>query len=153
MIDMVNQGAGLEMAVTKLIRGAEKVVQALGDWPTFHDAEIISFSAFRAMSLEANSSSANLRVHVRQYQAVGEGTANYELALTKSVLISFLFGGLSHLAIAEFNHQNVIDSIQFMPTEDGEILVCIDAIWGLGGQIKCKTVSIDFIQELPVGDV
>ena len=138
------------METTKLIHGSEKVVEALGGWPGFHDAEVISFSASRALPLNANSPVANLCVHVRQYAEVGVGTANYELAVTKSVLVNFSFVGLSDISISEFNHQNVIDSIQFTPTADGEIIVLIESIWGFGGKIKCSSASIQSVQELPV---
>jgi len=138
------------METTKLIHGSEKVVQTLGGWPGFHDAEVISFSASRALPLNANSPVANLSVHVRQYTEVGAGTADYELAITKSVLVNFSFGGLSDISISEFNHQNVIDSIQFTSAENGEIIVLIESIWGFGGRIKCSSVSIESVQELPV---
>ena len=87
------------METTKLIHGSEKVVEALGGWPGFHDAEVISFSASRALPLNANSPVANLCVHVRQYAEVGVGTADYELAVTKSVLVNFSFVGLSDIHI------------------------------------------------------
>jgi hypothetical protein len=138
------------METTKLIHGSKKVVEVLGGWPGFHDAEVISFSASRALPLNATSPVANLCVHVRQYAEVGVGTADYELAVTKSVLVNFSFGGLSDISISEFNHQNVINSIQFTPTADGEIIVLIESIWGFGGKIKCSSASIESVQELPV---
>ena len=138
------------MEITKLIHGSENVVEALGGWPDFHDAEVISFSASRALPPNANSPVTSLCVHVRQYAEIGVGTAYYELAVTKSVLVKFSFGGVSDISISEFNHQNVIDSIQFTPTADGKIIVLIESIWGFGGKIKCSSASIESIQELPV---
>ncbi|WP_076380835.1 Imm50 family immunity protein [Pseudomonas flexibilis] len=138
------------MKTTKLIHGSEKVVETLGFWPGFHDAEVISFSASRALPLDANSPIANLVVRVRQYTEVGAGTADYEFAITKSILVNFTFGGISDISISEFNHQNVINSIKFTPIENGEIIVLIESIWGFGGKIKCSSVSVESVQELPV---
>ena len=97
------------MEITKHIEGFEKVLAALGYWPSFHDAEIISFSLSRALPLEVGVSIAKLTVHVRQYAEVGAGTSEYELAIVKSVLVNFIFKGVSDLSLSELNHQNVIN--------------------------------------------
>lgn len=96
------------MGIIKHIDGSEKVEKALGFWPSFHDAEVISFSVSRALPLDTHFCSAKLVVHVRQYTEVGVGTAEYALAIVKSVLVNFIFNGVSDLSVSEFNHQNVI---------------------------------------------
>jgi len=138
------------MDTTKLIHGSEKVIEALGAWPSFHDAEVISFSLSRALPVAAKSQVANLSVHVRRYTEVGAGTADYDLVITKSILVNFSFHGLSDVSISEFNHQNVIDSIKFTPAENGGIIVLVESIFGFGGELVCRTVSIGSVQELPV---
>jgi hypothetical protein len=141
------------MEITKHIEGFEKVLAVLGFWPSFHDAEIISFALSRALPLEVGVSVAKLTVHVRQYAEVGAGTAEYELAIVKSVLVNFIFKGVSDLSLSEFNHQNVINSITFTDVKlNGAPVISIDieSIWGLGGSLQCSSVAVDSVEELTI---
>lgn len=141
------------MEITKHIEGFEKVLAVLGLWPSFHDAEIISFAVSRALPLESGVSIAKLTVHVRQYAEVGAGTAEYELAIVKSVLVNFIFHDVSDLSISEFNHQNVINSIKLKNTDfQGvpSISVDIESIWGFGGTLQCNSVAVESVEELPI---
>ena len=141
------------MEIIKYIDGSEKVEKALGLWPSFHDAEVISFSVSRALPLDTNICFAKLVVHVRQYTEVGVGTAEYALAIVKSVLVNFVFNGVSDLSISEFNHQNVINSIKFKNTESlgaPSISVDIESIWGFGGSLQCNSVVVESVEELPI---
>lgn len=134
------------------IVNTEKVVEALGYWPTFHDAEVISFSAERALPVGNGSTCARLAVHVRQYSAVGEGTAQYELVLQKSLLVRFVFNGACDLELSDFNSQNVIDSItvsRFEKDEAASLRVDIESIWGFGGSLRCSSVVVEAVEVLP----
>ena len=53
------------------ICNTKKVTNALGYWPSFHDAEVISFSAARAAPGQLGKTSAHLCVNVCQYREVG----------------------------------------------------------------------------------
>lgn len=119
------------------ICNAEKVTEVMGYWPSFHDAEVISFSAARAAPGQAGKSSARLCVNVCQYNEVGAGTAEYEMACCKSVLIEFLFIDLQFLSLKDFNHHNVINSIIFSQLENDSIEVEFESIFGVGGVIRC----------------
>jgi len=141
------------MEILKHIDGSEKVEKALGLWPSFHDAEVISFSVSREFPLDTNICFAKLVVHVRQYAEVGVGTAEYALAIVKSVLVNFIFNGVSDLSVSEFNHQNVINSIAFKSTETlgaSSISVDIESIWGFGGSLQCNCVVVESVEELPI---
>lgn len=141
------------MEIIKHIDGSEKVLKALGFWPSFHDAEVISFSVSRALPLDTKICFAKLAVHVRQYAEVGVGTAEYALAIVKSILVNFIFSGVSGLSVSEFNHQNVINSIEFRSAESlgaPSISVDIESIWGLGGSLQCNSVVVESVEELPI---
>jgi hypothetical protein len=141
------------MEIIKHIDGYEKVEEALGLWPSFHDAEVISFSVSRALPLDTNICFGKLVVHVRQYAEVGVGTAEYALAIVKSVLVNFIFKGVSDLSVSEFNHQNVINTIEFNRTEAlgaPSISVEIESIWGFGGSLQCNSVVVESVEELPI---
>ena len=141
------------MPAPEHIIGSEKVIEALGYWPTFHDAEVISFSVERALPFKAGYTVARLAVHVSQYESVGEGTAQYELALRKSVVVRFLFQGACSLELSDFNHQNVIDSISVstVATEDhASLSVVVEPIWGFGGSLRCSSVEVEALEVLRV---
>lgn len=136
------------MEAPACVQNAEKVIDTLGYWPGFHDAEVISVSASRSSTAHFSSPFARLCVNVRHYHAVGEGTADYEIVCSASFLIEFLFNDLRYLSLEEFNHQNVIDSIEFTVMEDQLIEVNITSIWGLGGVIRCTGVEVADVTRL-----
>jgi len=133
------------------IAGTEKVIEAFGYWPTFHDAEVISFSAERGLPFKRGHTQARLAVHVRHYETVGEGTAGYEQVLRKSLLVQFVFQGACDFELSEFNHQNVIDSITVSPIENNEaamLQVEVESIYGFGGFLRCVSASVEEVKEL-----
>jgi hypothetical protein len=139
---------------TQHIAGSEKLVAALGYWPTFHDAEVISVSAQRALPVAVGGARVELVVHVRKYEVRGEGTAQYEQALVKSVLASFLCTQVADLELSEFNHQNVINSLSVRNEPSPEaagapLVLTIEPIWGVGGTVRCARVEVSTVQELP----
>jgi len=139
------------MLVAGNIVGTEKVQAALGHWPTFHDAEVISFSAERALPFKSGHTVARLAVHIRYYETVGEGTAQYAQVLRKSVLVRFVFNGACEFELSDFNHQNVINAISVTRVEENEatpLLVDIESIWGFGGTLKCSSASIETVEVL-----
>src|SRR5436309_2512231 len=132
--------------------GSEKVIEVLGYWPTFHDAEVISFSAERALPFKNGYTVARMAVHVRQYASVGEGTAEYELVLRKSVLVRFVFNGACDFELSGFNHQNVINSLTATRIEGGEVAglqIEVESIWGFGGSLRCSSVAVEAVEVLP----
>lgn len=144
------------MKTPKHIEGSEKVIEVLGHWPCFHDAEVISFSADRALPIRRGSTVARLAVHVREHKAIGEGTVDYKIVTTNSVLIRFLFNEACNFQITDFNHQNVIDSIEItqIETTDTAILqVEIESIWGFDATLRCSSVEIEAVEILPTDDV
>ena len=144
------------MIVAENIAGTEMVVAALGYWPTFHDAEVISFTAERALPFKFGFTVVRLAVHVRRYETIGEGTARYEQVLRKSVLVRFLFNGACELELSDFNHQNVINAISVARVEGIEaapLLVDIESIWGFGGSLRCSSASIEAVEVLANAEV
>ena len=142
---------------TDHIVGSEKLVAALGCWPSFHDAEVISVSAQRAVPPALGGASVKLVVHVRKYEARGEGTAQYELALVNSVLATFTCTHVAGLELSQFNNQNVIDSLWVreepsVEAEGSPLVLTIEPSWGVGGTVRCAAVELSTIQELPLAD-
>ena len=142
------------MSSTEHIVGSEKLLVALGYWPSFHDAEVISVSAQRVPPVALGGGSVKLVVHVRKYETRGEGTAQYEQVLVKSVLASFLCTRVADLELSGFNHQNVINSLSVhkelsAEATDSPLVLTIEPIWGIGGMVRCALVELSAVEELP----
>lgn len=145
-----------EHKTPKEIQGTEKVIAAFGSWPCFHDAEVISFSAERELPVRKGGTVARLAVHVREYETVGEGTVDYDIKETKSVLIRFLFRGACDFEISDFNLQNVIDAIDVSLAEandSADLKVTLEPIWGFGGSLRCESIEIEAAEILPIESV
>ena len=141
------------MSSTEHIVGSEKLVAALGYWPSFHDAEVISFSAQRVLPVAVGGTSVKLVVHVRKYETRGEGTAQYEQLLVKSVLATFLCMQVADLELLEFNHQNVINSLSVHEERSAEapgspLVLTIESTWGMGGTVRCAAVELATVEVL-----
>lgn len=130
------------------VQNTEKVVKAIGLWPRFHDAEVISVSVSRSGVGYAASSSARLCVNVRRYKEIGQGTADYEVVCFQSLLIELLFYDLHTFSVEDFNHQNVIDSIGFSRKAEQLIEVNVSSIFGFGGVIRCARVEVGDVTTL-----
>ena len=139
------------MATAPPIPGTEIVLSELGWWPSFHDAEVIHFSLSRGAAPEQRKSEAQLEVQVREYETRHAGTAQYELALIKNVLIRFAFTGVEELQIEDFNFQNVINSLAIR-RESGEpesrIRVEVESIYGFGASFFCATARVASVSRL-----
>ena len=141
------------MSPSEHIKGSEKLIAALGEWPTFHDAEVVLFSAERALPVKVGYNIAQLVIHLRRYSSTGEGTANYQMVLTKSVLAKFVFSLACNLELFDFNHQNVIDSFTVSAIQTDELAnlsVNIESIWGFGGSFRCSAVELESVEVLPI---
>ncbi|MFJ4145240.1 Imm50 family immunity protein [Pseudomonas sp. NPDC089734] len=136
------------MGPAELIHGVERVIEAIGFLPSFHDAEVVSFSVSRHLPRSDSPTVAKLCVHYREHEMVGVGTADLETVCQKSLLIEFIFSDIHELSLNDFNHQNVLESIELKRAQDSSILVDMFPIWGFGGIIRCADVAVGEITNL-----
>jgi hypothetical protein len=127
------------------VENVDAVLSALGRWPTFHDAEVSSLSLRR--STADTGADLFLDVHVRNYAPRNEGTTQFEMACTASVLIGLCFLDVEDVKIEEFNGQNVIHSLHCR-NSNGGYEVEVESSYGLGGSWKCKRVQVTRIEAL-----
>ncbi|SAI74147.1 Uncharacterised protein [Bordetella ansorpii] len=134
------------MDIKALIPGAERVIEMLGCWPSFHGAEVVSFSVSRALPGQAPSTTANLFVHARADH--GEEIAAAAGQSSHSALIELVMRDIEHLALYDFNEQNVLDLIDF--SQSGGTLIAVEIVsdWGVGGAVRCAHVEVGQILSL-----
>ena len=122
------------------IANEEQVTRYFGEWPSFHDAEVISIEARRG---EAPGEYADLfaSIHVRRYAPANVGTAQFEMAKTHDAVISLRFRSISELSLSAFNHQNVIEDLVF--AEEGQrVRVAFESIFGVACAFYCEQVGV-----------
>ena len=139
------------MQTEQHIAKADVVIAAIGQWPSFHDAEVLAFSLDRGSATEPASPTAKIDVAWRQYEPRGEGTSAYRLELVRSAVISLQFSGVSELDVGGFNQQNVIDSIEVTPLREDDfdgLLVTVDPIFGFGGLWRCQVAEVAGVRSL-----
>lgn len=132
----------------QLISNVERVIEAIGFWPSFHDSEVISFSVSRPLRNVDSSTVAKLCVHYREYELVGVGTADFENVCRKSLLVELLFSGIHDLSLTDFNHQNVLECIDLKRSHDSSMIVDLVSIWAVGGTIRCADVAVGELTNL-----
>jgi alpha/beta superfamily hydrolase len=67
-------------------------------------------------------------------------------------LVTFSFGEILGMNLADFNHQNVISGLAMNNTEDGFELT-MHPCYGLAGTIRAAAISISFRDGLPEASI
>ena len=142
--------------ILDFIDGSEQLVVELGEWPSFHDDEVVAVLLQREADIGAEGgSSLRLSIHVRRHEQIGLGTAQYHLRLHKNLLVHLVFKELQDLVMSDFNGQNVIHSLDIAVDAMSDTLeasVSIESSWGLKGTFRCKSVQVESLEKLPVPD-
>ena len=114
-------------AVTPTIVGAKRVVAALGEWPSFHDAEIVSVKLVRH---------AESTVTIDLVDGRARGTQ-------RGTLVTFGFGGIIDLDLhgEDADSQNVISGLSVEDIAEGT-KVSFWPCYGLSGHITAKGVNV-----------
>jgi len=95
--------------------GHEKVVEAFGYWPLFHDAEVrsMSFDRNRILFDTISNPCVGLVVHAFEWTVAKDNSPpsfNHHI-------VHFEFEEVDEVRLSGFNHQNAILSIRFEPGE------------------------------------
>jgi hypothetical protein len=119
--------------------GVDKVIAWFGNWPTFHDAEVISINLDRT---------SGCRVVVRASRLISDkaedGNNLREYALVTFLLEGFPMDadGIVNTRIEFFNYQNVLSSLRINRIPGGYELV-LDGIFGVDGTLMASRMVVD----------
>jgi len=119
---------------------ADIVEKEYGEWPSFHDAEIMRVTLSRG--LEAGKF-AKITADINLYytKEINKGTAQYEIVKTKDNVITIEFYGVESVVISEFNYQNVIDDL--ILKEVGTLIgVEFQSIFGVEATFTCEEMAV-----------
>ena len=109
------------------IQGAVELAERLGQWPDFHDAEILEIRLHR----EEPS-----WLCIRLPQGPGG----------RAALITFTLEGVSDLELADFSSQNVVSSLDITAQPSGFCLTLFPCL-GVAGFIEAEQLRVSFQSE------
>ena len=115
------------------VADAKMVFDRFGQWPTFHDAEVIS--------LQLSRDGPSLVIEIYVFQTTRESDLRGYFRRANESRITFLFDDVEDLSLADFNHQNVLAGLRLCRGSD-LIEVWIDPLFGLTGHFLCKRMKV-----------
>jgi hypothetical protein len=117
---------------TPQIEGATDVVDWFGQWPSFHDAEVIEVHLKR-------KGRSFLRVWAFQATSVVDETGHY--VCDRHAIVTFALEGVSDLELADFSPQNVISSltVEVLPET---VRLTMSPCFGVAGYLEASRVSV-----------
>jgi Immunity protein 50 len=114
------------------VPGAEEVVRWFGEWPSFHDAEVLEVSLRR-------KGRSSIRVHA--WRMTNEVNADGYFVLDRHAVVTIWLEGITDLELGDFSVQNVIANLEVRPHEAG-FRVTLWPIYGVGGHIDAARVTL-----------
>jgi Immunity protein 50 len=114
------------------IGGARDLWNWFGYWPSFHDAEVISLHLDRLAGCL-------LTVHTWEMTNAVDDQGYY--ILTKDVAVTFVINDVLDLNLNGFSNQSILFGLEIEKT-DGGYRVNLDSLYGFGGAIEAKQISI-----------
>ena len=116
----------------KGVPGAQDLLDWFGDWPGFHDAEVIS--------LHLNRRAASTLV-VHTWRMTNEVDAKGYYVQDKHVVVEFSVSDVTDAELSGFSHQNVVFGLTISKGESG-FTIDLDPSYGIGGTIVARHISI-----------
>lgn len=117
------------------ISGAQDLIAWFGEWPTFHDAEVLELHlARRGTSF----------LRVLTWKTSGDQTNPDGTSVrTDHVIVSLLIRDILDLSLHDFSTQNVIDGLAIDEEAEG-LRITLEPCFGLAGWIVAREVSVSF---------
>jgi hypothetical protein len=114
------------------IPGADHLIAWFGEWPSFHDAEVLN------VHLERTGPS---RLQIHTWQKTNDVDSEGYYLLTKHVVVTFQFQGVTELDLDGFSEQNVISGLSLQQKDTGYELI-LWPCYGIAGRLTATEISI-----------
>lgn len=118
------------------IPGGKELIDWFGGVPSFHDSEILSLQLDR---------SGNSHLVIHAFRMTDQTDERGFYTLDREFVATFEFSQILELKLEGFSEQNVVGELMVTTEDATTYIVEIDAIYGLGGRIGCKTLSLTFV--------
>jgi hypothetical protein len=131
------------MTEIEFVENASALTSVFGEWPSFHDAEVVSMYLDRA-----GTDGAALEARIRVFRMTSDVDARGFYVLTHHTLVTLRFTDISLVQLRWFNTQNALSDLLLKPappesTEDGRAYhVQFGSNWGVEAELFCNHVSV-----------
>jgi hypothetical protein len=98
------------MDIIEQIAGSEKLLAVFGDWPSFHDAEVLWMKLDRQPHGEGNGPTVDVLIHV--FEMTSEINPEGYYVLRHHTLVHLRFREVVELRLDGFNIQNSLSELQ-----------------------------------------
>lgn len=123
-----------------LVKNSKKMIDYFGDWPSFHDAEILR------VGLDREHCSCQLEIYFFKTSSEKDSQGNYKQTAHCRILLQL--EEIELLELADFNYQNVIAGLSIERFEE-LIRVTLHPSYGLFGKIHCRAVVLKSVEPVP----
>ena len=138
------------------IEGHEKIIEIFGEWPSFHDSEVLSVNLDRRGTSEFDGPVIAIQIHVFSGAPTNDGAS---ITFTNHHVITFEFREIHEVEMHSFNNQNALFDLQINSDTDAQqehelFRVLLQPSYGLGCELKCEKIRIASVEpKLPEGSV
>ena len=131
------------------IAGHETVVTALGKWPSFHDAEVVSIVLERNAGEDLTPPQMTVTLHAFRLEVAADDPARNDCRIT------LLFRGIEQLRLADFNNQNAINGISITSHRSDQLQREVFKVkfhpgFGVSGDFQCDEIEVLSVRPMPV---
>jgi hypothetical protein len=123
----------------RFVANYDLLVSIFGDWPSFHDAEVLSLTLDRA------GPRIDLTLYV--FRTGPELNDQGQFKRCDEVVVEMRFIGVGDLRLRDFNEQNVLAELSLLE-ESGGKRVHLHGLYGLTGTFLCEQVEIRKVDRL-----
>ena len=126
------------------IQNAQALTSIFGEWPSFHDAEVISISLKRDFG-----KGASLEAAIHLWQMTSEVDLRGYFVSKINTVVVLLFGDIMHDIVEGFNHQNVLSELLISEINSEEVgssgceyEVTFRPSFGCGALFNCRSIQV-----------
>jgi hypothetical protein len=146
------------MGIERLIHNAQLVVDFFGEWPAFHDAEVLKVTLLRDIDSPppwlrdgAASQGPCLEAAIYAFSSSGKVDAAGYYDIIKQSKVTLRFYDVTELFIEDFNGQNVLFALHINETQsggDGEnrLEVEFKTSYGMWSSFQCHSISVESVK-------
>lgn len=140
----------MSSASADLIEDADRILRIFGDWPSFHDAEVLRLTLDRA---GPQGPSLDLVIHAFEMTPDVDPSGFY--VLKNHTLVTLRFIGVALESLGGFNHQNVLSDLAITPLDPEEhdgrrVGVTMHSSYGLEGSFECSSCLVADVEPYDV---
>lgn len=143
------------MEAFRFIDGHERVLEAFGRWPSFHDGEIHRVVLDRMTRNPAGGYVPCLELFLRGWIMTSEVTPEGYYKTENDSVVHFVFAEVSELELDGLNHQNVISGLNLEFVGEGanrKLKVDLEHCYGLSGTFHARQAKVIGVEPFRRGD-